>query len=139
MTTRTLWQKLKSTKVWAMIAGVVIAALLVCGASADSVIGAIKAVAGMITAICAVSTYIDTEGRIDQAAVGKIEDAVNAGKTAWDSIGEVYNELDWPVADPDHWPYVTADDIADSYWDEDPGDDDLEPELPVEDTPQEEI
>ena len=65
MTTRTLTQKLKSTKLWACIAGVGVGIAIYMGADADT----IQTVAGAVTALASVITYIITEGRVDFAAV----------------------------------------------------------------------
>ena len=58
-------QKLKSRKLWACIAGVVIGISTAIGLD-DSVI---SQVAGIVTALVSVVTYIVAEGRIDAAAV----------------------------------------------------------------------
>ena len=65
MTTRTLTQKLKSTTLWACIAGVGVGIAIYMGADADT----IQTVAGAVTALASVITYIITEGRVDFAAV----------------------------------------------------------------------
>lgn len=67
MQTRTLSQKLKSTKLWAMIAGVVVGVAIYLGADADT----IQTVAGAVTALASVITYIVTEGKVDFAAVSQ--------------------------------------------------------------------
>lgn len=65
--TRTIGQKLKSTKLWACLAGVVVGVAIYMGADAN----AIQAVAGAVTATVSVVTYIITEGKIDAAAVAQ--------------------------------------------------------------------
>lgn len=67
MQTRTLSQKLKSTKLWAMIAGVVVGVAIYLGADADT----IQTVSGAVTALASVITYIVTEGKVDFAAVSQ--------------------------------------------------------------------
>lgn len=75
MNTRTIMQKLKSTKLWCAIAGIATGIALSLGADA----GTIQTVTGAVTAILSVVTYIVTEGKIDAAAVQKaIEDAQKA-------------------------------------------------------------
>lgn len=81
MKTRTIWQKLKSTKLWCAVAGITVGAALALGVNAST----IQTVAGAVTSVAALVTYIVTEGKIDAAAVGKtvqaVEDAVNAVKS----------------------------------------------------------
>ena len=103
MKTRTLWQKLKSTKVWAMVGGIVVAVLIVCGADSGEIVDAVKAIAGAVAAIVSVVTYISTEGRIDAAAVGQIDDAVDKTEAAVDQAGSILNGLRWydPAGDED--------------------------------------
>lgn len=82
MNTRTILQKLKSTKLWLAIAGVATGIYIALGGSMDN----IQTVTGAVTAIISLVTYIVTEGKIDAAAVGnttqKVEDAVDAVKNA---------------------------------------------------------
>ena len=59
MKTRTIWQKLKSTKLWCAIAGIAVGAAIALGVDA----GTIQTVAGAVTSIAALMTYIITEGR----------------------------------------------------------------------------
>jgi len=80
MQTRTIWQKLSSTKLWCAIAGIAVGAAIALGVGA----GTIQTVAGAVTSVAALVTYIMTEGKIDAAAVGStvqaVQDAVNAVK-----------------------------------------------------------
>jgi hypothetical protein len=80
MKTRTFLQKLKSTKLWCAIAGIAVGAAIALGVDSNT----IQTVAGAVTSVAALVTYIVTEGKIDAAAVGKtvqaVEDAVNAVK-----------------------------------------------------------
>lgn len=62
---RTIGDKLSSRKLWAMIAGVVVGVAMAMGADADT----IQTVAGAVTALASVITYIITEGKVDFAAV----------------------------------------------------------------------
>ena len=64
---RTIVDKLSSRKLWAMIAGVVVGVAMAMGADADT----IQTVAGAVTALASVITYIITEGKVDFAAVSQ--------------------------------------------------------------------
>ena len=78
MNTRSIGQKLKSTKLWMAIAGISTGIAIAFGADA----GTIQTVAGAITAVLSAMTYIITEGKIDTAAVSnavtKTEEAIGA-------------------------------------------------------------
>lgn len=80
MTTRTILQKLKSTKLWCAIAGIATGIAIALGADA----GTIQTVTGAVTALISAMTYIITEGKIDAVSVGdttqKVQDAVEAVK-----------------------------------------------------------
>lgn len=73
---RTFFQKLKSTKLWCAIAGVAVGVAIALGGDA----GTIQTVAGAVTSLVSLVTYIITEGKVDAAAVGRtvsdIQDAV---------------------------------------------------------------
>ena len=58
-------EKLKSRKFWATLLGVAVGVGLCFGVDGDS----ITAVAGAVTALVSVVTYVRTEGKIDAAAV----------------------------------------------------------------------
>lgn len=62
--------KLSSRKFWAAVSGVVIAVMAAFGADADTQ----TTVAGVISAVAVLAVYIFTEGKIDEAAVGKDEE-----------------------------------------------------------------
>lgn len=64
MQTRTIWEKLKSTKLWCALAGLILGAALALGADGES----LGQVLGAVTAIVSSVTYIVTEGKVD--AVG---------------------------------------------------------------------
>lgn len=70
-------EKLKSRKLWAAVAGLVVGVATIFGADA----GEISAVAGAVVSLVSVVAYIITEGRIDAAAVGdaagKLQDAID--------------------------------------------------------------
>ena len=75
---RTFWQKINSRKFWACVAGVVAGLAMVFGL--DETI--ITTVAGAVTAIASLVTYIVTEGKIDAAAVAKAAEAVEVAGEA---------------------------------------------------------
>lgn len=72
-------QKLTSRKLWMAIAGIATGLALVLGVDG----GDISNVAGAVTAIASVITYIVTEGRIDAESV---KNAVEATEKAVDTI-----------------------------------------------------
>lgn len=65
MQTRTLGQKLKSTKLWALIAGMALGAAMYFGAEGNT----IQTVASAVLELASIITYIVTEGKIDAQAV----------------------------------------------------------------------
>lgn len=74
MNTRTIAQKLKSTKLWTCLIGVAVGLYIYLGGDAE----AVQTVAGAITSALSVITYIVTEGRIDAAAAGKDQEGGHA-------------------------------------------------------------
>jgi len=76
---KTLKQKLGSRKLWAAIVGVVTGLAMVFGLD-ESIV---TSVAGAVTALASVITYIITEGKVDSAAV----------KAALDKAEEAKKEL----------------------------------------------
>jgi len=78
--TRTILQKLKSTKLWTAIAGIAYGIAISLGADASE----IQVVSGAVVALLSAMSYIITEGRIDaaavKAAVEKTQDAVKVVK-----------------------------------------------------------
>lgn len=80
-------RKLSSRKLWLAVAGVATGVAVALGATESE----ISTVAGAVTAIVSVITYIITEGKIDAAAVKKaaeaaaaVQDAVNTIKSPGD-------------------------------------------------------
>jgi phage shock protein PspC (stress-responsive transcriptional regulator) len=73
-------QKLASRKLWMAIAGIATGLALVLGVDASE----ISNVAGAVTAVASVVTYIVTEGRIDAESV---KNAVESVEKAVDTIG----------------------------------------------------
>ena len=65
-------EKLKSRKLWAALLGVAVGIGLAFGIDGDS----ITAVAGAVTALVSVVTYIRTEGKIDAAAITVTVEAI---------------------------------------------------------------
>ena len=72
-------KKLTSRKLWVAIAGIVTGLALVLGVDG----GDITNVAGAVTAVASVITYIVTEGRIDAESV---KSAIEAAENAVDTI-----------------------------------------------------
>jgi hypothetical protein len=72
-------KKLTSRKLWVAIAGIVTGLALVLGVDG----GDITNVAGAVTAVASVITYIVTEGRIDAESV---KNAIEAAENAVDTI-----------------------------------------------------
>lgn len=86
-------EKLKSRKLWAAVAGLVVGVATIFGADA----GEISTVAGAVVSLVSVVAYIITEGRIDAAAVG---DAAGALQDAIDVVVGVEEETtDAPEGD----------------------------------------
>lgn len=75
-------QKLTSRKLWLAIAGVATGIAMVLGVDG----GDISNVAGAVTAVASVITYIVTEGKIDAAAVK------NAVESTEDAVGTIVGE-----------------------------------------------
>lgn len=67
-----LKQKLTSRKLWAALAGVVTGLAMVFGLDE----GIVSTVAGAVTAIVSVISYIATEGKIDATRIANAKDAV---------------------------------------------------------------
>ena len=78
-------QKLTSRKLWMAIAGVAVGIATILGVEGSDV----STVAGAVTSIASIITYIVTEGKIDAAAVGKIKDTVDQVTGAIDAIENV--------------------------------------------------
>lgn len=76
-----LKKKLSSRKLWAAVAGVVTGLAMVFGLDEN----VITTVAGAVTALASVVTYVITEGKIDAAAVAG---AITAGQDAKEAIEE---------------------------------------------------
>lgn len=73
---RSILERLKSRKFWACVVGVVTGLAMVFGL--DETV--ITTVAGAVTALASLVTYIVVEGKIDAAAVTKAAEAVEAAK-----------------------------------------------------------
>ena len=71
--------KLKSRKFWAALLGVAVGVGLAFGVDGDS----ITAVAGAVTALVSVVTYIRTEGKIDAEAITVTVEAIQ------EAVGEL--------------------------------------------------
>ena len=79
---KTFVEKIKSRKFLAAVAGVVTGLAMVFGLDE----GVISTVAGAVTALASVVSYIITEGIIDESAVEKVKDAIEAGKKAEEEL-----------------------------------------------------
>jgi len=65
--------KLKSRKFLTCVAGIVMGICMAFGADENT----INTIAGAVTAVISITTYIYTEGKIDKEAVGQIKDTVD--------------------------------------------------------------
>ena len=84
-------RKLTSRKLWLALAGVAIGVAVVFGVDA----GAVTTVAGAVTAMISVATYVIAEGRIDAAAIGQ---AAGQVQQAVGTLGEVMVDSDADIA-----------------------------------------
>ena len=75
--------KLKSRKFLTCVAGILMGICMAFGADENT----INTIAGAVTAVLSITTYIYTEGKIDAEAVGGIKDTV-------DKIGEAAGAVD---------------------------------------------
>lgn len=75
-------RKLASRKMWLAIAGVATGVAMALGASQSE----ISIVAGAVTAIASVITYITTEGKLDAAALAKAAAAATATQEAVSTV-----------------------------------------------------
>lgn len=70
--TRKIRQKLASTKLWCAIAGAAVGVYIALGGNMTD----IQSIAGAVTALLSLATYIVTEGRVDAEAVKLAADAL---------------------------------------------------------------
>lgn len=75
-------EKLKSRKMWACLIGVAVGVAAMLGVEESTV----STIAGAVTSVLSVMTYIVTEGKIDAAAVK------NAAQQAEDAVQKVREE-----------------------------------------------
>lgn len=66
----TILKKISSRKFLTCIAGIVLGVCMVFGVDE----GAVNTIAGAVTSLVSLVVYIYTEGKIDAAAVGKVQD-----------------------------------------------------------------
>jgi phage shock protein PspC (stress-responsive transcriptional regulator) len=78
-------KKFKSRKFLTCVAGVIMGLCMVFGLDT----GAVNTVAGAVTAVVSIATYIYSEGKIDAAAVGQIKDAADDVKDAIDAVDKI--------------------------------------------------
>ena len=77
--------KLMSRKFLTCVAGVVMGVCMVFGLDE----GDVSTIAGAVTAVVSVVSYIYTEGKIDANAVGKIKDVTDDVKDAIDVVDKI--------------------------------------------------
>lgn len=77
--------KLKSRKFLTCVAGVVMGVCMVFGLDD----GAVNTIAGAVTAVVSIASYIYSEGKIDAAAVIQIKDAADDIKDAMDAVDKI--------------------------------------------------
>ena len=82
---RDFLKKFKSRKFLTCIAGVIMGVCMVFGLDE----GAINTVAGAVTAVVSIASYIYAEGKIDAVAVGQIKDAADDVKEAIDVVEKI--------------------------------------------------
>lgn len=76
MKTRTIGQKLKSTKLWCAVAGIILGVVIaVSGSKAEA---DIQTIAGCVTALISAITYIAAEGKIDASSAATIGVSIQA-------------------------------------------------------------
>lgn len=77
--------KLQSRKFLTCVAGIVMGICMVFGLDE----GTINTIAGAVTAVASIVTYIYSEGKIDAAAVNKIKDTSEQVKDAIDAVEQI--------------------------------------------------
>ena len=77
--------KLKSRKFLTCVAGVVMGICMVFGLDE----GAINTIAGAVTAVVSIVSYIYTEGKIDAAAIEGLKDTADEIKDAIDAVEKI--------------------------------------------------
>ena len=81
---RTFWTKITSRKFLTAAAGVIVGVALAFGLDEN----AITQVAGAVTALVSVVTFIVTEGKVDSASVGQAAQQVQNAADALDKVQE---------------------------------------------------
>ena len=77
--------KFKSRKFLTCIAGVIMGLCMVFGLDE----GSVNTIAGAVTAVVSIATYIYSEGKIDAAAVDQIKNAADDVKDAIDVVEKI--------------------------------------------------
>ena len=77
--------KLKSRKFLTCVAGVIMGICMVFGLDE----GSINTIAGAVTAVVSIATYIYSEGKIDAASVDKIKDVAENIKDVIDVVNKI--------------------------------------------------
>lgn len=78
-------KKLKSRKFLTCVAGVVMGVCMIFGLDTN----AVNTIAGAVTALGSIATYIYSEGKIDAAAVSGIKDTVDKVEDAVDAVNGI--------------------------------------------------
>lgn len=77
--------KLTSRKFLTCVAGVIMGVCMVFGVDE----GDVSTIAGAVTAVVSIASYIYSEGKVDAAAVGQIKDAADDVKDAIDVVDKI--------------------------------------------------
>lgn len=85
MNIKNILAKIQSRKFLTCVAGIIMGICMVFGLDE----GTINTIAGAVTAVVSIATYIYTEGKIDAAAVDKIKDASEQVKDVIDAVDQI--------------------------------------------------
>lgn len=77
--------KFKSRKFLTCVAGVVMGLCMVFGLDE----GSVNTIAGAVTAVVSIATYIYSEGKIDATAIGQIKNAADDVQDAIDTVEKI--------------------------------------------------
>lgn len=85
MNMKNILAKIQSRKFLTCVAGIIMGICMVFGLDE----GTINTIAGAVTAVVSIATYIYTEGKIDAAAVDKIKDTSEQIKDVIDAVEQI--------------------------------------------------
>ena len=85
MNMKNILAKIQSRKFLTCVAGIIMGICMVFGLDE----GTINTIAGAVTAVVSIATYIYTEGKIDAAAVDKIKDVSEQVKDVIDAVEQI--------------------------------------------------